>query len=275
MTTTHVDVPGGRLVVDDEGSGPAIVLLHAWVADRRAWRGVVGPLVAAGYRVIDYDMRSFGESTTDDVGFSHRADLVAVMDALGLERAALVGNSGGGSTAFDTAIEYPDRVVAVVGLGAGISGFEGESTPAEALLNEEYERVDTAEPFDADALTDFEVRVWMDGPDQSSDRVDAGLRDALWAMARPLNEPGRVRGRAIALEPPANDRLVELRCPVLAVGGALDFSEVVQAGRRLETGAPNARAIVWPDVAHMVAMEQPERVAATIVDFLEPLDRWR
>ena len=93
-------------------------------------------------------------------------------------------------------------------------------------------------------------------------------------MARPLNDPGRVRGQRIALDPPANDRLAELRCPVLAIAGALDFSEVTTTAERIAAAAPNARAQVWPDVAHMIGMEQPDRLAAAIVDFLAPLDRW-
>jgi pimeloyl-ACP methyl ester carboxylesterase len=44
--------------------------------------------------------------------------------------------------------------------------------------------------------------------------------------------------------------------------------------RHLEANAPNARALVWPDVAHMIGMEQPERLAATVVEFLAPLERW-
>ena len=274
MPVTHVDVPGGRLVLDAEGAGPPIILLHAGVADRRAWAAVVPPLVAAGHRVIAYDMRGFGESTTDDVAFSDRADLVALMDALGIGRAALVGNSRGGATAFDTAIEFPERVVGVVGLGAGLGGFEVEPTADEVRIFEEYERVDTAEPLDVDALTEFEVQVWMDGPGQSPDRVDVGLRERLRAMDRPLNEPGRVRGRAISLDPPANERLLELRCPVLAIAGGLDFSNVPAVARRLETAAPNAQALVWPDVAHMIGMEVPDRLAGTVADFLAPLDRW-
>lgn len=274
MPTNRVDVPGGRLILDDEGAGPPVILLHAGVADRRAWAPVVPPLVAARYRVIAYDMRGFGESTTDDVAFSDRADLVALMDALRIGRASLVGNSRGGSTAFDTAIEFPERVVAVVGLGAGLGGFEVEPTADEARIFEEYERIDAADPLDADALTEFEVQVWMDGPGQSPDRVEAALRERLREMDRPLNEPGRVRGRAISLDPPANERLLELRCPVLAVAGGLDFSNVPAVARRLETAAPDARALVWPDVAHMIGMEVPDRLARTIVDFLAPLDRW-
>ena len=274
MPLTHIDVPGGRLRVADDGVGPPILLLHAGVADLRAWDAMVAPLVAAGYRAVRPDTRGYGASTTDDVAYSLEADVVAVLDALGIGRAALVGNSRGGMTAFDTAIAFPDRVVAVVGVAAGLGGFDGGGTPEEMAINEEYEKVDSADPFDADALTAFEAGVWLDGPGQPAGRVDAVLRDAFLEMARPLNEPGRVRGQRIALDPPANDRLAELRCPVLAIAGALDFSEVTTTAERIASAAPHARAQVWPDVAHMIGMEQPDRLAAAIIDFLAPLDRW-
>jgi 3-oxoadipate enol-lactonase len=274
MTDSHVDVPGGRLFVVDDGGGPPIVLLHAGVADLRAWDAMVGPLSGAGYRVVRFDTRGYGASTTEDVEFSLQADVIAVLDTLGIGRAALVGNSRGGRTAFDTAIDYPERVVAVVGVAAGLGGFEVEPTAEEIPILEAYDRVDSAQPFDADALTDFEMQVWLDGPGQPPDRVHWTLREMFRMMARPLNEEGRIRGREIRLDPPANDRLAELRCPVLAVAGTLDFSDVVQTAHRLEAAAPNARAVVWDDVAHMVGMEQPDRLAATIVEFLAPLDRW-
>jgi 3-oxoadipate enol-lactonase len=274
MSASHLDVPGGRLLVVDEGAGPPIVLLHAAIADLRAWDALVPPLAAAGYRVVRYDTRGFGESTTEDVEFSHGADMLAVMDALGMERAVLVGSSRGGMTAFDTAIESPARVVAVVGVGAGIGGFDGGSTPDEAAIFDEQERIDAAEPYDAAALTDFEVRMCVDGPRQSPDRVAAAIRDAVFEMDLPLNDAGRIRGRAVRLDPPANDRLAELTCPVLAVAGMLDFTAVVATARRLETGAPNARALVWPDVAHMIGMEVPDRLAGAIVEFLAPLRPW-
>jgi 3-oxoadipate enol-lactonase len=267
-------VPGGSLFAIDEGEGPPVVLLHAGVADLRAWDALVAPLTAGGYRVVRFDTRGYGASTTDDVDFSPRADLVAVLDALGIGQAALVGNSRGGMIAIDTAIEYPDRVVAVVGVASGLGGFEVESTADEIPILEAYERLDSADPFDADALTEFETAVWLDGPGQPPNRVDATLREGFKSMARPLNEPGRVRGREVRLDPPADERLDELRCPVLAVAGALDFSDVIKTAHRLEAAVPNARALVWDDVAHMIGMEQPDRLAATVADFLKPLDRW-
>jgi 3-oxoadipate enol-lactonase len=92
MASDTVAVPGGSLHVVEDGAGPPILLVHAGVADLRAWDAMVAPLVAAGYRVIRYDARGYGRSTTEDVAFSPRDDLRAVMDARGADRAALVGN---------------------------------------------------------------------------------------------------------------------------------------------------------------------------------------
>jgi len=274
MASHTVAVPGGSLHVVEDGAGPPILLVHAGVADLRAWDAMVAPLVAAGYRVIRYDARGYGRSTTEDVAFSPRDDLRAVMDARGADRAALVGNSRGGALAFDTAIESPERVVAVVGVAAGVGGFDGGETPEEQAIFEAYEAVDTAEPFDAVALTDFETSVWGDGPGQPAGRLRADARALLTEMNGPLNDPARIKGREIKLDPVANERLAELRCPVFAIGGALDFSDVTATARHLEADAPDARAVIWDDVAHMIGMEQPDRLAAAIVSFLEPLDRW-
>jgi len=274
MTKRSVSAPGATLHTVDEGSGPPIVLLHAGIADLRAWDAMAPHLVAAGYRVIRYDQRSFGRTVTEDVEFSNRADVIAVMDACGVGRAALVGNSRGGMITFDTAIEFPDRVVAALGIGAGVGGFDGGATPEELELFEEGEALEEADPIDADAVADFDVRFWVDGPGQPTDRVPTEIREAVREMDRAHNLPGIVDGQPIPLDPKAVDRLAELVCPVLAVAGTLDASESVATARHLEATAPNARALIWDDVAHMIGMEQPKRLADAIVEFLAPLPRW-
>ena len=272
MTRRFVDVPDGRLLVVDEGSGPPIVLLHAGIADLRAWDAMVPPLIAAGYRTVRYDQRGVGGSTTEQVEFSRVDDLIAVLDAAGIGKAALVGNSMGGMLAFDTAIVAPGRVVAVVGVGAGIGGFDGGNTPEEIEMFEEMERLENANPPDPSAVADIDLRIWVDGPGQPSTRVPAAIRELVREMD--TADPGRPQGTPRRLQPPANDRLAELRCPILAVAGELDVSEVAVTARHLEADAPNARALVWPDVAHMIGMEQPERLAAAVIEFLAPLERW-
>jgi 3-oxoadipate enol-lactonase len=276
MTMTRVPVPGGTLNVVDEGvrTDPPIVLLHAGIADLRAWDAVVPPLVAAGYRVVRYDARGFGGSTTEDVEFSNRADLAAVLDALGIRRAALVGNSRGGQIAFDTAIEFPERVVAVVGVAAGLGGFEGDATPEEQALFEEMEALETADEPDPDAIADIDIRVWVDGPGKPPTRVPDAIRERVRAMDAPNYVAGRVTGQPIPLDPPAASRLGELRCPVLAIAGSLDVSDVAQTAGHLEAAAPDARATILPDVAHMIGMEIPDELAARVVAFLAPLPRW-
>jgi pimeloyl-ACP methyl ester carboxylesterase len=269
-----IEVPGGRLLAVSEGEGPPIVLIHAAIANLRAWDAMVPGLVEAEFRVVRYDYRAFGASTTDDVDFSNRADLIAVLDDLGIGRAALVGNSRGGQIAFDTAIEFPERVVAVVGVGANLGGFDGEPTPKELAVFDRADAIMSAAEPDLDAIADLAVAIWVDGPGQPAVRVDPAIREAVRSMCRPLSEPGRVQGRPIPLTPRANDRLGDLRCPVLAVAGALDVSDIAQTARHLESGAPNARAVVWPDVAHMIGMEAPDRLNDLIVEFLAPLRPW-
>jgi pimeloyl-ACP methyl ester carboxylesterase len=265
-------VPDGRLFVVDEGSGPPIVLLHAGIADQRSWNDMAPLLHAAGYRTIRYDQRGAGQTTTEDVSFSRIDDLVFVLDAFGIARAALVGNSMGGQLAFDTAIEHPDRVVAVVGVAAGLGGFDGGNTPEELALFKEMERIEEQDPVDPAAVAEIDAQVWVDGPGQPATRVPPAIRNLVLEMD--FWDPSKPQGKPIRLAPPASERLGELRCPILAVAGELDVSEVAVTARHLEANVPNARAVVWPDVAHMIGMEQPVRLADTIVEFLAPLERW-
>ncbi len=269
MNQLTVDVPGGRLAVVDEGAGPPILLFHAGIVDARAWEPLVPHLVAAGYRAIRFDARWAGRSETEDVEFSNRADALAVLDSLGVGRACLVGNSVGGQIAVDTSIEFPARVAALVTIAASIGGYEPEPTPAEAALFEEMERLQ--EGADPDTVADFDVRLWVDGIGQPANRVPSAVREAVRAMDREVAVRSRVPGRPIRLVPPAGERLGTLTMPVLAIAGGLDVSDVWATARHLEAVCPNARAVLMPGVAHLIALEAPEAVASLIVDLLRPL----
>jgi len=219
---TAIDVPGGRLRVVAEGDGPPILLVHSAIVDMRSWDDVVPPLVAAGYRVIRYDIRGYGSSTAEDVDFSNRADLVAVLDGVGARQVALVGNSRGAMIALDTVLESPDRFVAFIWVGGGIGGFDGGATPDEMTLYEEGDALESA--GDADGMADLDIRAWVDGIGQPPTRVPASIREAVRERDRPLVEPSRVFGKPIPLASVANERLGEIRVPTLAVVGALDSS---------------------------------------------------
>jgi pimeloyl-ACP methyl ester carboxylesterase len=174
--------------------------------------------------------------------------------------------------ALDTVIESPDRFAALVWLGGGIGGFEGGNTPQEQeFLNAESK---AEEEGRADEAADLDVHIWVDGVGQSPTRVPVAIRDAVRAMDREIQEPGREFGTNTRLEPRANERLGDLAVPTLAVIGAFDTSGTRKAARRLADAAPNVRLEEWPDVAHMIGMEQPARLAALLVEFLGKLPRW-
>lgn len=271
-TTRLIPVPGGHLNVVIDGEGPPIVLIHAGIADLRAWDDLVPLLVNAGHRVIRYDCRGYGSSPTDDIDYSNRDDVLAVLDAVGVGRAVLVGNSRGAMIGLDTILESPERFAAFVWVGGGIGGFDGEISAEELAM---FEAADAAEMSgDVETQLDLETRIWVDGVGQPTTRVPARIRDALRDMNRPLLDPARIAGTPIPLGSPANDRLDEITIPVLAVVGALDVQNTRDSAMRLETAVRGARRVVIPDVAHMIGMEAPDQLAELIIEFVGPLGDW-
>ncbi len=190
-----IATPGSAtLPFDVHGSGPGVVLLHAGVTDRRGWAPLL-PVLRPDHRVVAFDARGFGESSYEPEPFSRATDAVAVMDAADLGPAVLIGNSMGGKTAIDVAIDHPDRVTALVLIGAPISGApQGEDDPPEVrALWEEMKDAEEAE--DLDALNRLEARFWLDGVPAPEGRVTGATRDLFLEM----------NGRALAAPDPGEE----------------------------------------------------------------------
>src|SRR5262245_60139291 len=137
--TIWIDVAGARLAAQDEGprDGSPILLVHSAIVNRRSWNPVVPHLTSAGYRVIRYDMRGFGDSTSEAVEFIAHQDLLAVLDFFGVRHAAVAGNSMGAHFAIDAALAAPDRFVALIWVAGGINGYDKDVPPGEDKLFQE------------------------------------------------------------------------------------------------------------------------------------------
>src|SRR5690349_16872523 len=112
---------GANLYYQDVGTGMPIIFVHAGIADSRMWDTQVAAFKSQ-YRVIRLDLRGFGQSAPTDGLYSHREDVLALMDTLEIEQTVLVGCSMSGKMAIDLTLEHPKRVAALVIVAARPNG---------------------------------------------------------------------------------------------------------------------------------------------------------
>jgi 3-oxoadipate enol-lactonase len=263
--------PGGRTVAgiayDDEGSGEPIVLVHAGVADRRMWSGLAAEL-AREHRVIRHDTRGAGETLPPTGPWAHHTDLLHLLDELLVGRAHVIGASMGAGIAVEAALARPEAVASLVLAAPGGALFGSAPASLRSLWAAEVAALDRG---DLDGAVEVNLRGWVDGPHRRPEVVDAEVRRWVGEMQRGAFELPEWDPEAVPeheLDPPAVERLHELRCPVLVVVGAGDDPAVLETAERIANAAPRARLVVWPDVAHMLTLERPAEFAALVRDFL-------
>ena len=118
-----IPVEGGELAADDTGGGGPPLRAGARRLGRPEQLGRRGRPLASRYRVISYDARGYGASPPPQAPFTQLADLMAVLDHVGVPRAAMVGHSGGGGTAIGLALASPERVSELVLLAPGVQDY--------------------------------------------------------------------------------------------------------------------------------------------------------
>ena len=261
-----LDVGSGRIYYELEGSGHPLLLIHGGLGSLRMWDAAAAAF-AERYRVIRYDTRGFGRTETEDVEFSNRADAAAVLDHVGASSAFVVGQSRGGIIGLDLALDRPERVDALISVASGVGGFTGEQPAgAEPPPWGEMERLWEAKEWEA--LAELETQVWVDGWGQPTDRVDGELRRKVRGWIQSTYEEEKAEGKPQPLDPPAAQRLDELRVPTLVMVGSADEPGGVAAGRHLAASVAGARLVEFPGVAHMIQLEEPERFIRLVLEFL-------
>lgn len=262
-----VELPdGARLAFDDVGEGPAVVFVHPGLWDRRTWDDQMTSFPAAGFRAIRYDIRGYGSSSRQDGRtYADVADLLALLDALGVAQAALVGCSMGGGIAIDATLEHPDRVWALVPVASAIGGVD-------ALPEEEDWYADVVAPIE-EAIEAGELerartleleRLWaplgLDG--------DAGTRIRRIAFDN-LHELTMDETLSQPIDPPAGHRLHEIDVPTLVLKAEHDPPYSRRLSDVIATGIVGARATMIEGADHVVNLRQPERFDAAVIGFLQ------
>ena len=256
-----VDVDGARLA--GEGSeSPAVVLVHGMAGDRSDWDVLVRAL-PDDLPLLRYDLRGFGESTgPDGVEFSHSDDLIAVLDAQGIDRTVLVGVSMGGAIVVNTALNHPDRVSGLVLISPALTAWRWSRD-----WRARWKDVATlVQAGDIDGARDL----WWTHPMFDAVRETPVAGDLRMALNRFAGR--QWLGDDQRRELPDAERLHALSTPTTLLSGARDADDMRLIADVIAAAAPDVERIDFPDAGHMLHWERPADVAAAITGSSHAVD---
>jgi 3-oxoadipate enol-lactonase len=259
-----IPVDGGALYYEAMGEGEPLVLLHGGMLDHRMWNDQFAPL-AERFRVIRFDARGNGLARSPYGGHCDYEDLRVLMDSLGVERANVIGLSLGGRVAVDFALEHPERVLKVIAVSPGLSGYDFDSEEERHYL-EEIRTAFIDADFDRAAETFF--RWWSIGPHRQPEDMRPELRARILEWNRQALYMGMDGGYLVEADPPALGRLAEIHVPMLVIVGNQDMPGIIAIADMIEKQVPGARKIVIENAAHMAYLEKPAEFNEAALDFL-------
>lgn len=261
----EIEVGGAVIAGAEAGEGLPVIFLHAGVCDHRMWHAQMEAVAAAGFHAVAYDRRGYGETTSPDEAFNHLEDLEAVLDALDIHAAILVGCSMGGGLAIDFALANPGRTIGLVLVGTSITGASSFVSDLEQPLVMAEE--DAEERGDLEMLNKVQAHAWLDGPRSASGRVWGAARDLFLDMnGKVMAKPRLTKEEP---RPPAIDRLASINAPALLIVGDLDFTYILQRHEDASEVLPNAFAVVLEGTAHIPNLERPDLFDPLLLEFLQ------
>jgi pimeloyl-ACP methyl ester carboxylesterase len=228
-------------------TGPAVVLLHHGLGSVRAWRRQIAPLAEAGFRVVAYDRWGYGGSDRRDgldlpTFSTDLQDLNALLEALDIHRAALIGHSDGGKIALYFASQQPERVTCLVTVAAHIY-VEAKMESGLLSVRQAYEsdarfRHRLQRAHGDKYLTVFQN--WFDGWHQE--------QMLAWDMRHVL---------------------AQISCPTLVVQGEEDEHATPQHAKDIAGSIPDSELWIIPGAKHMLPQENADEFNHRVIRFLK------
>ena len=257
----EIEVNGVRTFWSERGSGDPLVLVHGLGGTGEGiFKHLLAPL-SARHRVITYDLRGSGRSSVTPGPYTVEllaADLDALLTALGLDGVTLVGHSLGGGIVLEHAATRPERVRAVVGIGA-VTGLPEQGKEGMEARAQTVERQGMAAVAETVATNGLAPSFREEHPEE--------LR-ALAALIESNDAAGYAAQCRALVAMDVTSRLSEVRCPVLLVCGEKDQASPPAANGANAALIPNARLVELPDTAHIIPWEKPDALLAELTGFL-------
>lgn len=244
------------LYYEVNGEGQPIILITGG-ADVRNWK-FVAPLLAKQYKVVAFDGRGSGKSPSPVEDVNYVEDLLSLLDHLRINQATLIGHSMGGQLATDFALKYPGRVLKLVLLAPGLSGFN-YSMEVEENMKKIHEAAPDIDKMVELLLSDSSYRIVTGSPHRN-------LMVQMFShhMKRMFEWPPVKMNWS---QPPAIERLGKLTAKTLLIIGKEDSPDNFRVANYFRKQT-DARLIEIPGADHMVNLTHPERLCHQIIHFM-------
>ena len=265
LTDIGADTSLDTAISGDEGSEP-LLMICGTSQSYKLWSALADAFAGNGYRVICYDHRGMGDSTrgTAEISMANLAtDAIALLDALGIQRAHVLGWSLGSATAQELAIAHPERVGGLVlyGTWEHVDAFQGAVL---AALRGAWNTGDMTEALTALGLA------------FSPELVNSEAFEALMAEALPTFPQTEVQIQTTSSQWDADfahdtrGRLGSITAPTLVIAGEQDLLTPPWRGQAVADVIPGARieTFTGPGSSHALAFERPEEFVPLVLGFL-------
>jgi 3-oxoadipate enol-lactonase len=261
----QAELHGFSLFYEDAGAGTPLLLIHGFPLSAAIWREQTAGL-AGKLRVIAPDLRGFGNSELPPGGCTmdlYADDLIALLDHLGLERAAVCGMSMGGYVLLNLLERYPARVSGACFMVTKAAADDDEGRARRLLLADEVLKSGAAV-----AATAFSKVLFA--PETAANRPEL-VAEVLQVMM--AAEPDGLAAGLLAMRERRDysDRMAICTVPALIIGGEEDLAIPPAESLKLAGALPGSRLCMIPGAGHMVMMEQPAGVNRALEEFLSRL----
>lgn len=252
------------------GEGASLVLIHGFTDNLTMWYNQV-PVFSERFKVLTYDVRGHGKTKTPEGGFSMRLfadDLRALLGALDIGQACVLGYSMGGRIALQFALEYPEMTTGLVFANSGV--MSSDVQPTEEQIAELAERrKQMVEMFETGR-----IEVIADGMAERSFspgfRNEAPLMFQKYKDVKLQNDPRHylaiMQAMVEAVTNPPDLR--RLRCPVLIIAGDRDSFMAVDEAKSMERVISDVTVTILP-TGHAAAIEAPGAFNQAVLDFMD------
>jgi pimeloyl-ACP methyl ester carboxylesterase len=249
-----------------QGDGPETILLITGLGCRAAdWGGAFPDRLAARYRVVRFDNRGAGASSKPDLAWTLEdmaADAVAVLDAVGVRQAHVIGVSMGGMIGQLLALDHAERCGSLTLLSTNFGGHEVIAPTAEALALFRPPRGTTAEAIARQSLHVLTAPGFAEGNPEAIETLVG------YAVAEPTERRAFGAQLQAILGSDRSARVQHIRVPTLVVHGDSDTLIPAANGRALAERIPGSRFELLEQCGHYPMWEKPERLTELVLAFL-------